>query len=177
MNRLNVGCGGRPNDRACWFGDIRIDIERFPPVMILMDAHALGFPSDTFDEIVCFEVLEHMNFPLRALQEFHRILKVNGRIIITIPNVWYWRGLISTLRDSTKILEENPHKDHRYAWTIYEFCGLAAQCGFKVLDVKWFDWYPKGKLKTRFLEPLLRMIPQIAFMHVRFILRKRDEYE
>ena len=67
---LNVGCGGRKCDRASYFGDVRIDVKRFPSVTILMDAHFLAFRDSTFDRIVCFEVLEHLDSPLNALKEF-----------------------------------------------------------------------------------------------------------
>lgn len=64
---LNVGCGGRSYDKACYFEDVRIDVKRFPSVMILMDAHSLGFRGSVFDKIVCFEVLEHLDSPIRVL--------------------------------------------------------------------------------------------------------------
>lgn len=64
---LNVGCGGRSYDKVCYFGDVRIDVERFPSVMTLMDAHSLAFKNSIFDKIVCFEVLEQLDSPIRDL--------------------------------------------------------------------------------------------------------------
>jgi len=54
---LNVGCGGRPHDKAFYFGDLRIDVSIVPSVMILMDAHFLGLKDSIFEKVVCFEVL------------------------------------------------------------------------------------------------------------------------
>lgn len=52
-----------------------------------------------------------------------------------------------------------------------EFNCLAYQAKFKVTDVKFLDWYPKGKRKLGILEPLLRFVPQISASHVMFRLK------
>jgi len=163
---LNVGCGGRSYDKACYFGDVRIDVERFPSVMMLMDAHSLAFGDSIFDEIVCFEVLEHLDSPIKALKEFRRVLKENGEIMISVPNVWYWRRILRALIKRHEVFDEVPTADHKQAWDIHEFHNLAYQVGLKITDVKWLDWYPKGKLKLGILEPILRFLPQICFTHV-----------
>ena len=42
--------------------------------------------SDTFDCILCTEVLEHIPCPNETLREFHRLLKPGGRLILTAPS-------------------------------------------------------------------------------------------
>jgi SAM-dependent methyltransferase len=42
-------------------------------------------PSETFDFIVCTEVLEHTLQPFEAVREIHRILKNRGLIFLTVP--------------------------------------------------------------------------------------------
>jgi SAM-dependent methyltransferase len=171
---LNVGCGGRPSDRACYFGDVRIDVNRVPSVMILMDAHFLGLKDSIFEKVVCFEVLEHLESPIRALKEFKRVLKEDGEIIISIPNVWYWRRFLRFLIKQNKIFDEKPTTDHKQAWDIYEFHNLAYQLGLRVTDVNWLDWYPKGRLKLGILEPVFRLIPQVCFTHVILKLKRHN---
>ncbi len=39
----------------------------------------------SFDTVLCTEVLEHVPDPITALQELVRILKINGKLIITVP--------------------------------------------------------------------------------------------
>jgi len=171
---LNAGCGGKSNDKAYYFGDVRIDLKHFPPVTALMDAHFLGFKSSIFDKIVCFEVLEHLDSPIKALREFKRVLKRDGEILISVPNVWYWRRLLRALIKQHKIFDENITIDHKQAWDVYEFHNLAYQVGFKLINVKWLDWYPKGKLKLGMLEPILKFFPQICFTHVMFKLKPNN---
>ncbi|MEM3765497.1 MAG: class I SAM-dependent methyltransferase [Candidatus Bathyarchaeia archaeon] len=168
---LNVGCGGRPHDKACYYGDIRVDITHFPSVTALMDAHFLAFKDSVFDKIVCFEVLEHLDSPIKALKEFKRVLKTNGEIIISVPNVWYWRRITRALFEKQKNFRESPEIDHKQAWDIYEFYNLADQVGLKIANVKWLDWYAR-KHKLNFLDKILKsVIPQIGYTHVYFRLK------
>jgi SAM-dependent methyltransferase len=167
---LNVGCGGRPDDKACFFGDVRVDVARFPSVMVLMDAHFLGFINSVFDKIVCFEVLEHLDSPIKALKEFRRVLKADGEILISVPNVWYWRRILRALLERRKIFCENPEIDHKQAWDVYEFHNLVNQVGLKIVDVEWLNWYSR-KHKLNILDALLKGIPQIGYTHVIFRLK------
>jgi SAM-dependent methyltransferase len=163
---LNVGCGGRKNDKACFLGDVRIDVRRFPSVMVLIDAHSLAFRDSVFDQILCFEVLEHLDSPVRALKEFRRVLKDDGIVVITVPNVWYWRRIVRALFGRYGVLSKTA--DHKQAWDIHEFRSLAYQAEFRVNEVEWLDWYPKAKLKLGLMDKILRFLPQICFTHVMF---------
>jgi methionine biosynthesis protein MetW len=46
-----------------------------------------SFPDNYFDNIIFSEVIEHLLFPEKALQELRRILKKDGVLIITTPNL------------------------------------------------------------------------------------------
>ena len=50
------------------------------------DAEGLGYKDDSFDFVVCTEVLEHLPTPNETLKETHRVLKLGGVAIITTPN-------------------------------------------------------------------------------------------
>jgi len=52
---------------------------------IVGDISAIPEPNDSFDAIMCIEVLEHLPEPLAALREFGRILKPEGFLIVTAP--------------------------------------------------------------------------------------------
>lgn len=43
--------------------------------------------DDTFDTIICTEVLEHLLWPQAVLEECQRILKPKGRLIVSVPNM------------------------------------------------------------------------------------------
>jgi len=52
------------------------------------DALRLPFRDETFDRIICSEVMEHVSDDNLACQEFSRVLKKNGRIAITVPTIF-----------------------------------------------------------------------------------------
>jgi ubiquinone/menaquinone biosynthesis C-methylase UbiE len=47
------------------------------------DAVDLPYPNNFFDKIVCSSSLEHFREDIKALSEMHRVLKPNGRLILT----------------------------------------------------------------------------------------------
>jgi ubiquinone/menaquinone biosynthesis C-methylase UbiE len=54
------------------------------------------FPDDVFDLVVFTEIVEHLGNPCHTLMEIKRVLKENGELIITFPEVedqhGYWGG-------------------------------------------------------------------------------------
>jgi len=53
---------------------------------VRLDIHELPFENESFDCVVCTEVLEHVYSPYKALDEIHRILKPEGCLILSVPN-------------------------------------------------------------------------------------------
>lgn len=131
---LNIGRDGRQKDRACWLGDERVDIVKFPNIAAQMDAHHLAFKDNTFTQIYCFEVLEHLEAPVIALGEMGRVLESNGKVLLTIPNILYWRRIACALLK--KIFVE---PDHKQAWDILKLGSLAEQCGLSVEEYGWIN--------------------------------------
>lgn len=58
---------------------------------VIDDAATLPFADSSFDAAVCVEVLEHVFEPQRAVAEIARVLRPGGLLIISVPNVAYWR--------------------------------------------------------------------------------------
>ena len=55
--------------------------------LVVADAQALDcFRDSSFECILCSEVLEHVPLPDRVISAIHRLLKPNGRALITTPN-------------------------------------------------------------------------------------------
>jgi 2-polyprenyl-3-methyl-5-hydroxy-6-metoxy-1,4-benzoquinol methylase len=52
----------------------------------LGDVAELSFADDSFDAVVCFEVIEHVDDPDRVLDEFARVLRPDGLLIVSSPN-------------------------------------------------------------------------------------------
>lgn len=52
---------------------------------IVCDITSIPEPDASFDAILCSEVLEHVPEPTHALDEFQRLLKPGGQLILTAP--------------------------------------------------------------------------------------------
>jgi ubiquinone/menaquinone biosynthesis C-methylase UbiE len=61
---------------------------RMPETVLLEtgDVTALAHEDDSFDLVVCFEVIEHLEERGRALDEFRRVLRPQGILAISSPN-------------------------------------------------------------------------------------------
>ena len=62
-------------DAAGRFSLLRGDALRFP------------FPDETFDKVICAEVIEHVQDEHLAMTELARILKIRGKIAVTVPTL------------------------------------------------------------------------------------------
>lgn len=67
------GCGLQTGTWDTSNIDLVCDIENIPE------------PAASFDVVLCSEVFEHIPDPLKALDEFARLLKPGGKLILTIP--------------------------------------------------------------------------------------------
>lgn len=63
-----------------------IDVVPGPSVDYVCDIHDVSsVPAHYFDVIVCTQVLEHVERPVDALRQLHKLLKKDGRLICTVP--------------------------------------------------------------------------------------------
>lgn len=83
---------------------------------IVSDIISIPVQNSSFDSILCSEVFEHIPYPIKAIEEFSRILKPDGKLILTAPfsclahqtPYFYYTGL--SVFWYKKILEENNFK-------------------------------------------------------------------
>jgi SAM-dependent methyltransferase len=47
--------------------------------------HELPIPEESFDAVLCTQVLEHLELPRESVTELYRILKPGGRLYLTVP--------------------------------------------------------------------------------------------
>lgn len=52
----------------------------------LFEATSLPFADDSFDIVICFEVIEHLKNYERLLSETQRVLRRGGKLILSTPN-------------------------------------------------------------------------------------------
>ncbi len=64
------------------------------PCADLEHAEALGdIPDGSIDVVLFTEILEHITFnPIALWKQVYRVLAPNGRIVVTTPNYYSWKG-------------------------------------------------------------------------------------
>jgi len=90
---LDVGAGSckyrplfaRCNYKAQDFAQYPHADHRYGALDYISDITAIPTPEASFDAIVCTEVLEHVPRPDLALQEFARVLRGGGQLLLTAP--------------------------------------------------------------------------------------------
>lgn len=83
---LEIG-GGTGNFKDYSRDVISSDIQFASWLDVLFDAHQIPFADASFDNIVIFDVLHHLERPVLFLKEASRILREKGRIIMVEPAI------------------------------------------------------------------------------------------
>lgn len=106
--------------------------------------YELPYEDNSFDTILCLEVLEHLENPEKALSELSRVAK--KYIIVSTPNEPIWRILNCVRGKYLKDFGNTPgHINH---WSSKSFKKLVSKY-FNVVDIKkplpWNIVYAKSK--------------------------------
>lgn len=100
------------------------------------DAQNIPFSDKSFDVVVCSEVIEHLNSHGKAMREIARVLKDNGKAIISMPNKCslYWlRGMIILF--CLKILGKNSTDLMQHTqWPFWKIDSLVSSANFRVIN-------------------------------------------
>jgi SAM-dependent methyltransferase len=95
---------------------------------------AFPFPDASMDVVVFGEVLEHMtNDPMHAMREISRILKPDGILVLTTPNVARIENVVALVEGRNlydPYSRYGPYGRHNREYTRYELHRLLEYCGF-----------------------------------------------
>lgn len=57
-----------------------------PEFQTIGSVESLPFPPTSFDGVLCSSVIEYVPSPESAIREFHRVLKKDGLLLLSVPN-------------------------------------------------------------------------------------------
>jgi len=89
---LDVGCGQKPYQSLFQSTEyIGLDVEESghnhanEQIDVYYDGVQFPFENDSFDSVICNQVLEHIATPEITLSEIHRVLKPQSYVLLTVP--------------------------------------------------------------------------------------------
>jgi 2-polyprenyl-3-methyl-5-hydroxy-6-metoxy-1,4-benzoquinol methylase len=85
-----------------------------------------NFPDNSFDVILASHLIEHLNSPKTFLEETYRILKNNGYLFVTTPNISGFQSRIFGSRWRSAIF------DHLYLFSKRTLSKLLKAVGYKI---------------------------------------------
>ncbi len=105
--------------------------------LVHADCHKIPFPPESFDLVICTEVLEHVLDPKKVVEEIKRVLKPDGIAVIEMDSgnflfriIWYWW---TTMRNGV-------WKDaHIHPFTAKKLENIIKKGGLKILQKKIFN--------------------------------------
>jgi SAM-dependent methyltransferase len=181
---LDFGCGSKPYKDLFQVDEyIGTDIEisghdhSNEDIDVFYDGKTLPFPDGHFDSVFSSEVFEHLfNLP-EILDELHRVLKKDGRMLITVPFVWdeheipydyarYTSFGIKHLLEAHGFEIIEARKTTNYVATIFQMA--AAYVAQHIL--------PKNKVARILLNPLFVTPITITGMFWDFLLPKNENF-
>jgi len=111
-------------------------------------------PDRFYDDIICTQVLEHVEYPQKVVNELYRVLKPGGKLFLTAPQGWG--------------LHEAPY--NFYNFTTFGLKSLFTQAGFKIIFIK-----PTGGIFW-FIGALMRTLPSHIYYQFLFPKNKKKYY-
>lgn len=131
--------------------------------VILADVEkSLPINSNSIDLVFFGDVVEHIYSPDTALQEIHRVLKPGGKLIVSCPNMGYWRYrlyyLIHGIFPETEWIEDE-------LWQSQHIRFFNKSLLFRLLKMNKFSPIEFiGVSRRRFDKPLLELFPNLFGM-------------
>lgn len=163
-------------DLMAWRSADFIRENRLDLVVSDIERVELPFPNNTFSFCLLCEVIEHLRInPIHALREIQRVLKPDGRLLITTPNLYAIGRLKSFLRgegfespyEQFHKLYEHGHVGHIRVYARSEILELLTETEFDVIDSMYMNFgydFP-GPVRGRVVNGLRSLLPTIRPFH------------
>lgn len=143
-----------------------------------LNSDTLPFPEGTFDLVLMTEVIEHLYDVDHALMEVRRVLKHNGYLLLSTPNLAGWLNRfvllfgyqpyltnVSLKYDVGKLFRKNMETgckgQHIRVFTLKALKELLKLYGFKIVCVKGATVQELPKI-VRIIDRIISLIPSLS---------------
>jgi len=130
--------------------------------------------SGQYDCIICADVLEHLINPIDILVQLRRFLKINGMIIISVPNIAFIQQRVNLLLGKFDYNPQGGLMDatHLRFFTKKTIKDLSIKAGYSIGKIY---GYNQVRPRYSFLKPLGKLLPTVFALQFLLILKKHEE--
>ena len=118
---------------------------RIPGAEIIVGPLAeADFPTESFDVITLWDVLEHLPYPSEALFSLHRWLKPSGWLFLNVPNITSLPASVLGARWMLFL------REHIWYFSPHTLQALLARCGYRMTSTRTnLVWFSLGTILSR----------------------------
>jgi len=158
---------------ACTEADKLIDIAYHYDLNEKMLSEIMELQGLTFDVIVFADVLEHLTHPDKVLEDAAKLLSPNGHILVSIPNIQYFRTRAKIAFGQMGYEDYGPlDRTHVRFFGYQSAKALVDKAGYDIVDTK-FSVKPSSSL----FGALTRVSPSLfAYQFVFELAPKSNKY-
>lgn len=127
-----------------------------PTYLCDLNIEKIPVEDKTFDCVIAGEVLEHLINPYNAVREFHRVLKKEGVLIISVPNICSLVNRINMLRgklplNCAEAVDEITPERHLVDFNLDKIKEVLEDSDFKIEKVTSNGLITHSKLITKYI--------------------------
>ena len=134
------------------------------------DGYDIPFKSNSFDIVVSFDVIEHIEHDLHSIKEMYRILKPGGQIFIATPNRHRLASLLKVIIGKKDLFPKVMQYDgiggksvHITEYTSEELTKLLADAGFKNIQSSSIWLGLRGRINLGFNQSIIPLLNHSLF--------------
>ena len=168
------------NDFNVFGLDINIESKIMNTLRCDVELEKFPFPDNYFDFVLMMDVFEHLiRNPLHSIREINRVLKSNGRLVLSTPNFFALNNLISLFfTGRTKLNIANTldigrssfgYMGHFREYTRNEMFDILNLCRFRIIDM----YYVFGGERNNFLGYIVTKMLSFLRNEMVFVCEKK----
>lgn len=182
---LDFGCGSKPYQSLFIVDEyVGVDFEneghshQNEQIDIFYDGKKLPFTNNYFDAVLCSEVVEHVFNLDEVLKELNRVLKNQGKLLLTCPFVWSEHEVPHDFARYTQYALKDILEKNGFEIIAFEKSGNFISTGFQLFILFFYQYanapwlkFPPFRWLYKFLFYFILNVKAIVFS---FILPKNQ---
>ena len=132
-------------------------------------AECLSFADETFETITCTEVLEHVLYPNKVVNEIYRVLKNRGYVLFSVP----YREKLAAYSCCKYEFAHLKTFDEKFIKTLSDIFTIKSVkfYAFRIKFIRFYNAFINRVLKTMWKFPSLRSFFVNYHKHMKFLNR------